>query len=70
MLFRENIEISDEINKCKVIDFHKKNAFCQKNTYHRFRTQPEFLGDQTILIDTDWTQKIYCGKNSPRQHTQ
>jgi hypothetical protein len=70
MLFRENKEISDEINKLKLIDFHKKNAFRQKNTYHRFRTEPEFLGDQTILIDTDWKQKIYYGKNSPRQQTQ
>lgn len=51
----------------KEIEFHKHVADRQRKTYNRYRTDPDFLGNDSILIDVDWKEKISYGKNSPRQ---
>ena len=64
----KNDSIIEKLGYLKEIYFHKKIADRQKKTYNRYRTDPEFLGDQ-ILIDADYKEKIYYGKKSPRQQS-
>ena len=64
-----NDHIIEKLGYLKEIEFHKQFAQLQNETYNRYRTDPEFLGDQTILIDADYKEKIYYGKKSPRQQS-
>jgi len=57
------------IEKIKCIDYHYEIALRQKEIYNAYRTNPEMLTEDQILIDIDYKQKIYYGKISPRQIT-
>ena len=49
----------------EMVRFHYQIALRQKAFYNKLRTDTEALGEDTILIDIDYKQKIYYGKNSP-----
>ena len=53
----------------EMVQYHYHIAIRQKNFYNKLRTDTEALGEDTILIDIDYKQKIYYGKNSPFQLT-
>ena len=59
--------MTDKIKELEAINYHFSIAQRQRNTYNRYQTEPGFLGEESILID--YKQKIYYGKNSPRQQT-
>ena len=65
----QNINFTTKIKELEAIEYHYSIAQRQKCTYNRYRTEPEFLGEDSILIDVDYKQKIYYGKNNPRQKT-
>lgn len=62
--------MKNKVQQLQLIEFHKSSAVRQKEVYNRYRTDPEFLGENSILIDVDYKQRIYFGKNSPRQLTE
>ena len=66
----KNEQMKLKVKVLKLIEFHRASAVRQKETYNRYRTDPEYLGDNAILIDVVYKQKIYYGKNSPRQLTE
>ena len=53
-----NDQIIEKLGYLKEIEFHKQIAQRQNETYNQYRTDPEFLGDQTILIDADYKEII------------
>lgn len=63
----EEKRIFYKLKQIKNVDFHKSIAKRQREIYNKYRQDPEFLGDDAILIDVDWKEKICYGKNSPRQ---
>jgi hypothetical protein len=63
----KNEEIIEKLEHLKEIEFHKQVAERQRKVYNRYRTDPKFLGNDSIFIDVDWKEKICYGKNGPRQ---
>lgn len=63
----EEKQIDMKLKQIKNVDFHMSIAKRQREIYNKYRLDPEFLGDDAILIDVDWKEKICYGKNSPRQ---
>ena len=59
----------DKNKSLETLAYHYKIALRQKHFYNKLRTDPEALGEDTIMIDIDYKQKIYYGKNSPNQLT-
>lgn len=59
--------IKTKLDHLGEINFHKQIANRQREVYNKYRSDPEFLGKDSILIDADWKEKIYYGKKSPRQ---
>ncbi len=63
----QNSVILQKLEFLKEIEFHKQIAKRQRDSYDNYRTDPNFLGEDTILIEADYKEKIYFGKKSPRQ---
>ena len=65
----ENQQIYKQKQKnLDAIKYHYAIAERQKKFYNQLRTDSELLND-SILIDIDYKQKIFFGKNGPRQKT-
>ena len=50
--------------------FHYSIAQRQKKFYNRLRKDPSLLGENTILIDIDYKEKLRFGQDQPRQKAQ
>ena len=60
----------DKKEDLEEINYHYEIAQLQKKTYNNLRSDPDLLGENTILIDVDYKQKIYFGLKSPRQQSK
>lgn len=63
----ENNDILEKIENLEEIEYHKNIADRQRKIYNKYRQDPNLLGNNSILIEVDWKEKIYYGKKSPRQ---
>ena len=63
----ENEKMLLKLQTIQDVEFHKQIADRQRAYYNKLRTDPDFLGEDSILIDADWKEKINFGKVSPRQ---
>ena len=61
----DTVKTQSKIKELRSIQFHRKIANIQRESYNKMRKDPDTLKD-TILIELDFKQKIIIGK-SPRQ---
>ena len=61
----DTVKTQSKIKELMSIQFHRKIANIQRESYNKMRKDPDTLKD-TILIELDFKQKIIIGK-SPRQ---
>lgn len=62
-----NKDMIIKLKHLKSVIFHYEIAKRQRAIYNKYRSDPAYLGKESILIDSDYKSKIYYGKNSPRQ---
>lgn len=63
----QNNNMLEKLENLEEIEYHKQIADRQRKIYNKYIKNPNFLGEDSILIDVDWKEKIYYGKKSPRQ---